>query len=136
MRVSLLQEVINELLLPPQGRTRAFPPAILSELASWQAGQGTDENAGSEWVWRRIGSDARLAAFQTSDTDGDGLREFCDEWGNPMVFIPSSWCGEEFLYVRSDGTRVPVGRMGYLKGPFELFSLGRDGAPLTHDEIW
>lgn len=121
------------------GSTGAMSRAEASVYAAYSARAANADNLGSEWLYSILFEDARLLGARRCDTDGDagddgGGYEFCDEWGNPIVFLPGCDTDEPFTYVGRAGARFEIWRS---RGPFfyMLFSMGPDWHPDTNDDL-
>jgi prepilin-type N-terminal cleavage/methylation domain-containing protein len=72
---------------------RAFATAHASRLRGLEGKQlegGSESNAGSEilyLIFESLGKSPGIDEQFLKDTDGDGYREYCDAWGNPLVYL-------------------------------------------------
>jgi prepilin-type N-terminal cleavage/methylation domain-containing protein len=72
---------------------RAFATANATRLRGLEGKQldgGSESNAGSEILYLlfdALGQSPGVDEKFLKDTDGDGYREYCDAWGNPLVYL-------------------------------------------------
>ncbi len=124
-------------------RAREVPAADSAEAQN-------DENRGGESLvlfLRRsaAGLPAEADGRWYSDTDGDGLPEFCDSWRNPIAYFDSSsYAGSAPVskYRMADGRlasvspiREPDHGLPVMQGFWQLLSAGPDGRFGTDDDV-
>ena len=72
---------------------RSFANAHATRLRGLDGKQldgGSEVNAGSEILYllfESLGKSPGIDEKFLQDTDGDGYREYCDAWGNPLVYL-------------------------------------------------
>lgn len=65
-----------------------------------------------------------------ADTDGDGLKEFVDAWGNPIQFNRAGSTTINGASFNTDNVLNPFGDLGVTDNKFPLiYSYGQDGPP-------
>jgi prepilin-type N-terminal cleavage/methylation domain-containing protein len=130
----------------PSGDWRKFRsfvsanPTRLRGLEGKQLEGGSETNAGIEILYLvldALGQSPGIDEKFVKDTDGDGFREYCDAWGNPLVYLctltddagqktklrASEGDGYEELYVRAVMKADDARRS---RGSWQLLSAGKN----------